>query len=179
MSTITVYGNDFNKIMRTLKSFVAKHESRAALTQIKLEHRAGSGTVTAIGLNGFVLAKIVVPALGEEDFDAIVPVTGQTRSESVIITDSGDRITFEHSKSFSISYPKLNGEYINWKQIMPQRESEYEISVNPHLLAEALSALPSSTRTVTLKFGSPVSPILIEQSSSEDQMLVLPVRVAK
>jgi len=175
MPSIIIEKDGFNQVMQSLKPFVAVYESRETLRHIKLEHKAGSDSVTAVALDGFKLCKLSIPCSGEDDFDAIIPVVQKTSAKSVRIIVEGDRITFDHEGLFTITYKKIGGEYINWRKIIPSENKQYAICVNPRYLADALKSVPKNTKSVILRFGSRVSPILVEDGEGL-QMLVLPIR---
>jgi DNA polymerase III sliding clamp (beta) subunit (PCNA family) len=183
MNAVKILGSDYNRIMRTMRNFVAKNESRKTLNYIRLEStpEIEGSSLIAVGLDGFVLAKIVVPILhdvGAEytPFEALISITPNTKAEYVVISHGDGKTSIEHVGLYTFVYPSVNGTYINWKQIMPERESTYEISVNPHYLAKALSTYPQDAKSVMLKFGNPLYPILIERNGDDDQVLVMPVR---
>lgn len=183
MNSIKILGSDYNRIMRTMRNFVAENESRKALNYIRLEStpEIEGSSLIAVGLDGFVLAKIVVPILhdvGAEytPFEALISITPNTKAETVVISQGDGKTSIEYIGLYTLSYPSINDTYINWQKVMPRRESVYEISVNPHLLARALSTYPHDAKSVMLKFGDPSYPILIERNGEDDQLLVLPVR---
>ena len=176
MLSIVIEKDGFNQIMTSLPSFVSAYESRETLRHIKLEHKAGTGTVTAVALDGFIMCKLETPASGNEDFDGIIPVCPRTQAKSVKITIDGDQLVFEHEGLYTIVYKKINGVFINWRQIIPENNNQYHICVNPRFLAKALKSVPKNARYVNLSFGDALHPILIEDDHGT-QMLVLPVQV--
>ena len=178
MAELIIEKDGFNRIMTSLPSFVSAHDSRKVLNYIKLEHKAGTGSVTAVALDGFMLCKLEVPAMGNEDFDVMMPVCARTQAKSVKITLDGDKLIFDHENLYQIIYNKIEGQYINWRQIVPTNNDQYSVAVNPRYLAKALKSLPKDARYVVLKFGSNVMPILIEDNK-DTQMLVLPIRISQ
>jgi len=178
MPELIIEKDGFNRIMTSLPSFVSAHDRRKALNHIKLEHKAGTGSVTAVALDGFMLCKLEVPAMGNEDFDVVIPVCARTQAKSVKITLDGDKLIFDHENLYQIIYNKIEGQYFDWRQIMPADNNQYSITVNPRYLAKALKSVPKDARSVTFRFGSPMSPILIEDNK-DTQMLVLPIRASQ
>lgn len=187
MSSVKILGKDYNRIMRTMRNFVAKNESRKALNYIRLESTPSieGSSLVAVGLDGFVLAKIIVPIIHElgaeyTPFEALISITPSTKAEYVVISQEDDETIIEYVGLYAISYSRIKETYINWKHIMPDdRKSTYEIFVNPHLLAKALSTYPQDAKSIALRFGLNLEPILLERYGEDDQLLVLPVRTCR
>jgi DNA polymerase III sliding clamp (beta) subunit (PCNA family) len=181
-----LFGNEFNRLIEGVKRFVSKDDSHPANTWIKLEVRASSGTIKAIGIDSYRLAtETVICSDIDEDFDVFVRpnIKKMPKGDIVKITRNENKAYIECSGNiFGFRQPEIN--FMDHESILSgliKDDPVYEIKFDAKLMYEALQSIPAddfNKRVVVLELHGPLEPVILRHAK-ESIKLVLPMRNRK
>lgn len=183
MKTAKIFTNDFNRIIAATKGFVGTSRNARKMNQyIRLEFSAEFQTVTAIAVDGYRMSvEHSVCCECGEDFVAYVrnSIKLPNKMYSEISVDNGECII--RCGDFLFGYQQPDGEFLDWKNALPDGCPSMRIGFNGNYLLSALQAAKISAGNsfkspVVLEFRGPLYPVVI-RTNKEDIKMVLPVRI--
>ncbi len=144
---------------------------------------------TAIGMDGFKLARVIVPCRIVSGDDLIIFMVSpfrvpERKYELATITDAGKghiQVKFhnpdsEGSQSIIIERDEGDNYPKKWDTLLPlNRKSTYQIRLGTHHLAGLLKAFKGE-KYLDFEFGSCVQPCLVHGENQDVLGMILPVR---
>lgn len=172
---VMIDGGLLTKEIATHKKLVGKDNSRPTLMGLNIRTEGSNLILTA--LDGFrmlqsVISKDVVK--DGDDINVTIPVPDQKYKGSVLIKFFDKHLEIQSSDGSITIHNYMAEPYFNTESMMPNF-CDFEIMVNPKLLAEVLMGFKDNT-AIMLQFTKSTSPI--EISSPDRKGLVLPVRIS-
>ena len=174
----------FNKIIDATKDFVLKNNSRPQHTYVRLEFCKEDMKVTAIAVNGFIMAVHKCDLLFLDcDFVAYIkPNMKLPRYESAVLELEGEYLTvFCGDNSFGFRQP--TAEFLDWQKVLPAKEPSFEIYANIDYMISALKSIKNGRSTTSgtpickMIFRSALDPIIVQENKDMNNIgMVLPVR---
>lgn len=183
MKKASMSAGALNKILEATKAFQSKNNTKKIYQYIRLEFHSELDEVVAIAVDGFRMSVEHAVATSEEDF--VVYVHGNVKlpkNSKVDIELVDDEAIFRcDGYVFGYQQPDYNGEYLDWKKVIPESDPTFRIGFNGDYLLSALQAAKASVggtykTPVILEFRSPVEPVIL-RTNKDDVKMVLPVRI--
>ena len=171
----------FNRLINATKGFTGSFGSRYIHQFIRLEFHSDSDEVVAVAVDGFKLSVEHAVCKSEEDFVVYVKSNAKLpRKTKVEIELDGNEALFRCDE-FVFGYQQPDGEFCDWKKVLPKGEPSFKIGFNAEYLLKALDAARISAGGIcktacVLEFRSPLEPVII-RTNSNDIKMVLPVRL--
>lgn len=186
MKRLELTVDEYLKILNTCKSAVSKNDPREELRYIKLD--VTKDKVTAVSLNGYVLARYTFNHKSKEEFtafirpvstkpcDCILPVVIEVEDDSTVLTMEVPQgtlsYTFKHPSNYKVDADDIIGDDSN---------REYKIAFDANILQIALEGLKKHHRGYFV-FNCPKSPnqpalLRVRTDKETVEQLVLPVRM--
>lgn len=194
---ITIDSSIIEELFKTTKESIAKDDSRLILKWIKVE--VENKKMTAVSVDGYMLSSISIDLKNEVE----EPYSFFIKPFYIPKSKQGYQITFDCSDkevvsvtlkpytsdttiNYKITQPKQ--EFINWKQILPETDKNFEIVFNAGYLINILKGFKTSLinqNEVVLCFKkdengiNKIAPVILKQFTKvgiEKQALLLPIR---
>ena len=194
---VTIDSLVLEELFKTTKQSISKDSARPILKWIKVE--VEKGKLTAVSLDGIILSSISIDIQNE----ATEPYSFFIQPFYIPKIKQGCEITFDCSStgyvmvtikpytskdtiSYKITQP--SAEFINWQQIIPITDKQFEISFNANYLMKVLKGFNtgiSDKNEVRLCFSksetgiNAVAPMVLKQYTKvgiEKRSIVLPIR---
>ncbi len=176
-----IHTNDFNRIVDATKQFAAKNTVRPIYKFIRLEFSAADHSVTAIATDGYRMSIEHSVCDCDEDFTAYInPATRLPRGmEAIIEIEKADLII--RCGDFIFGCQQRDGDFLDWKNVLPEEEPTFRIGFNGNYLLSALQSakvsLGNSFRSpVILEFRGAEKPVIL-RTNKNDLKMVFPVRI--
>lgn len=183
MKRATINGGAFNKIIEATKAFQSKNNRHAMYKFIRLEFHSELDEVRAIAVDGHRLSVEHAVAQSEEDFTVYVHGNVKLPKNSVVEIELVEKEVILRCDGYVFGYrqPDTDEGYLDWKNVIPDKEPAFRIGFNGDYLLSALQAAKASVggtykTPVVLEFYSPLEPVVI-RTNKHDIKLVLPVRL--
>lgn len=182
-----IKSDHFNKLMDATKKFISdRNSNRIMYTYVQLSFSAQNSTVTAVAVDGYRMSVEHVVCYCEEDFTVYVkPNVKLPRGKEAVIELYKDELNSRNEclircGDFIFGYPQPEGEFLDWKHVLPKNDPVYRIGFNGDYLIRALQAakvsLGSFKGPVVLEFRAPNQPIIL-RTNTNDIKMVLPIRI--
>lgn len=187
--TVNLGTGIIEKIMQVSKAFTATDDSRPILKHILLEIKKDK--IRAVACDGWKLSVFDVEYNNpeQEEFNCYIkPFTLPKNiiSTDILVDDKKTYITFNLSDGSSITYSNISivGDYIDYKNVIPEVKQEMSISFNANYLSKVVSAVKDFNGNVKMYFCGDgkidkVKPALFKSKITgvgEITSILLPVR---
>lgn len=171
----------FNRLIDATKAFCSKTNRNPCYLFIRLEFHAETDEVVAVAVDGFRLSVEHAVANSEEDFFIYVQSNIKLPGNSVAEFELVDGEAIIRCNGFIFGYKQPQGEFLDWKNVIPTSDVQYKIAFNGDYLLSALQAAKASVGShfktpVVLEFRTPLDPIIL-RTNEKDVKMVLPVRM--
>lgn len=181
MKKATMRTDAFNRLIEATKAFCSKYNRNPAYTYIRLEFHADSSEVIAVAIDGFRLSAEHAVAEPEEDFVIYVKGNVKLPRDSTVLFELVDDEAIIKCNGFIFGYKQPEGEFLDWKNVIPTSDVQFKIAFNGDYLLSALQAAKASVGSrfktpVILEFRTPNEPIVL-RTNEKDVKMVLPVRM--
>ena len=171
----------FNRLIDATKAFCAKSNRNPCYLFIRLEFHAETDEVVAVAVDGYRLSAEHAVANSEEDFFIYVKGNIKLPGNSVVEFELVDDEAIIRCNGFIFGYKQPQGEFLDWKNVIPTSDVQYKIAFNGDYLLSALQAAKASVGSsfkthVVLEFRTPIEPIIL-RTNEKDVKMVLPVKM--
>lgn len=173
---------DFNRIIKATKSFVQKTGSRKIYQYIRIEFSAESSRVTAVAVDGYRMSVEHAMCYDcDEDFVIYVRDNIALPKKNNVMFELVDGECMIKCNDMIFGYVQPDGEFLDWKKVLPEKAPEYKIAFNGDFMISALQSARTSVgnvfkNPVALEFRGPNEPIIL-RTNKDDIKMVLPVRI--
>lgn len=170
-----------NRLIEATKAFVSKSGSRPIHRYIRLEFHAQENECVAVAVDGFRLSVEHAIAESEEDFAIYVKGNVKLPKDSHVLIELVNNEAIFRCDGFVFGYYQPEGEFLEWKKVIPEGEPQFRIGFNGDYLLSALQAAKVSVggaykHPVILEFRTPLDPVIL-RTNKDDVKMVLPVRI--
>ena len=181
MMRATIHSNDFNRLLKATRPFVDKWNICALHRYIRLEFSAADSLVTAVAVDGYRLSVEHCVCQCEKDFTAYIhgELHLPKNTEAELELENGELLI--RCGDFILGTPQREGEFLDWRRVIPAGDLTLRFGVNGNYLIDALRAAKASAgncfkNPLILEFRGPKEPMLI-RTNKEDVKMVLPIRI--
>lgn len=171
-NTVRMDGDDFGKAVDSTLHCVSTDQGRMILTGVNFAFDAVRGICEASGLDGFRLARVVVPAETNENFNVTIPEAGAKLIAKLI--KGGENVSFRFGNGMviadnyetSVEVTLLSGEYMDINGLISrQGNGKMHAKVNAEELLDA-------TKLAMIATGDAQKGLIVLNFAGEDAMQV-------
>lgn len=171
----------FNRLISTTKAFCSKYNRNPCYQFIRLEFHADTDEVVAVAIDGFRMSVEHAVASSEEDFVVYVKSNISLPKNTTVYFELEDNEVIIRCDGFIFGFTQPDGEFLDWENVIPKTDVQFQIAFNGDYLLSALQAAKASAggtykTPVVLEFRSPTEPIIL-RTNKNDVKMVLPVRM--
>lgn len=184
---------EFNRLIDATKKFISTDDqNRPKFTYIRIEFSKGENgeenKVLAVAVDGYRLSVESGSALDmDESFTVYIkpnfrfPAVRWPKENYCEITLNGEECIIR-SGGFVYGYrqPKEPENFLDWKQVVPDRECVFRYGINPKYLIAAIQAAAVRrvhNKPIILEFYGENLPMILRLGGSSSFKMVLPVRL--
>ena len=170
-----------NRLIEATKAFCSKNNARPVHGYIRLEFHSKEDEVVAVAVDGFRLSVEHAVAQSEEDFCVFIKGNVKLPKDRQVDIELVENEAIFRCEGFVFGYQQPQGEFLEWKNVLPQGDPSFKIGFNGDYLLSALQAAKVSVGgtykgPVILEFRTPLDPVIL-RTNKDDVKMVLPVRI--
>lgn len=145
MKTARIFTDAFNRVIDATKQFVSPEGARSnkTLHYIRLEFDKETKIMTAIALDGYrMFVEHAGLAICEESFSAFIHkgVKLPRDKQAIIELDEDKNELMIRCGGYVCGLQQPDGDFVDWRNVIPKNETSCEIAFNGHYLMQALQA---------------------------------------